>query len=47
MGQEILYTYVCIHMTLLLCVNYRIPGNFRGMYISRLSNQSGFSRMRA
>jgi len=27
-------------------VEYRTPGNFRGMYISRLSNQSGFSQMR-
>ena len=25
---------------------YRIPGNFRGMYISWLSNQSGFSQMK-
>ena len=25
---------------------YRIPGNFRGMYISRLSMKPGFSRLK-
>ena len=29
-----------------LIMTYRIRGNFRGMYISRLANQSGFSRFK-
>jgi len=36
----------CCILTKGLCMNYCIPGNFCGMYISRLSNQSGFSWMK-
>ena len=51
--KAILFSYVLWNISIISWQNteaywteYRIPGNFRGMYISQLSMKQGFSRLK-